>query len=302
MPQKPQHLVGAFALVGAVFILTGGFVSARMYYDVGGAPADVVALRYGVAAAVMLPIFIANLGQLSRDPGWARSAGLAVLGGAPFGICVLIGVAGAPVTHGAGIVPAVALLQGTFLSYWLLREPLPVMRLLGLVIALVGLAVLVLPELRSGAATWWGELSYIAAGVLWGSFTVALRAWRIKALQGAMLAAIFSSPYLVVYIAYLSPNILSVAPMQTIAHGVYQGIIFNVAAVMLYGWGIGRLGAVAAVATMPLMPVFGALMEWFILGRAPLASVWIAVAFIALGVTTTILADRGYPNDRAKKN
>ena len=60
------------------------------------------------------------------------------------GLVLLTGVAGAPVTHGAGTVPALALIQGTLLSYWLLREPLPWTRLIGLVIALVGLAVLVL--------------------------------------------------------------------------------------------------------------------------------------------------------------
>ena len=292
MPHKAQHLFGAVALVTAVFIFTGGFVSARMYYDVGGTPPDVVALRYGVAAVVTLPMFIVSFGRLALEPGWPRSIGLALLGGAPFGLCVLTGVAGAPVTHGAGIVPALALIQGTLLSYWLLREPLPWTRLIGLAIALVGLAVLVWPELRTGAATWWGELSYIGAGILWGSFTVALRAWRIKPLQGAMLAAIFSLPYIAAYIAFLAPRIPEVALLQTVGHGVYQGIVFNVLAMMLYGWGIGRLGAVAAVATMPLMPVFGALMEWFILGRVPLATVWLAIALITLGVAMTILAVR----------
>lgn len=299
MSHRANQLLGLAALVTAVFIFTGGFVSARMYYDVGGAPSDVVALRYGVAAAVMLPFFLMSWRRLSQDPGWWRGAGLAMLGGAPFGLCVLTGVSGAPVAHGAGIVPGMALIQGTLLSYWFLQEPLSRMRVAGLAIALAGLVVLVVPELQSGEAQWWGELSYGAAGLLWGSFTVALRAWRIRPFEGAMLAAIFSLPYLPFYAVYLAPNITEVAPIHTVIHGSYQGIAFNVVAVMLYGWGIGRLGAVAAVATMPLMPVFGALMEWSILGRSPHPFVWCAIVLITCGVAVAVLAMRSFPKAQA---
>ncbi len=295
MSHQINQLLGLAALVTAVAIFTGGFVSGRMYYDVGGAPPDVVALRYGVAAVFTLPVFLLGMRRVAHDPGWSRCMGLALLGGAPFGLCVLTGVAGAPVAHGAGIVPAMALIQGTVLSYVFLQEPVNRLRLFGLAVALAGLVVLVIPELRSGEATWWGELSYAAAGLLWGSFTVALRAWRIRPFDGAMFAAIFSLPYLPLYAVYLSPNFADVALMQTVLHGAYQGIVFNVFAVMLYGWGIGRLGAIAAVATMPLMPVFGALMEWFILERTPHPFVWIAITLITTGVAVAVLAMRSRP-------
>ena len=140
----------------------------------------------------------------------------------------------------------------------------------------------------------WGEVSYIGAGLLWGSFTVALRAWRIKPLEGATLAAVLSLPYLVVYALFLEPRIGDVLPVHTITHGVYQGIIFSVFAVVLYGWGISRLGAIAAVATMPLMPVIGATMEWIIIGRTPHYFVAIAIAMITFGVVlTTVNGSRG---------
>ena len=286
------RILGGMALVSAVAIFTGGFVSARLYYISGGTPFDVVALRYGPAALVTLPIIIFGFDRISRQPGWMRAAGVALLGGAPFGLCVLTGVAGAPVSHGAGIVPAVALIHGSILSRIALQEPISTVRMIGLVVAVVGLVVLVIPELQTGEATWWGELAYLGAGLLWGSFTVALRAWQIKPLEGAAFAAIFSLPYLPIYATVLAPQLPEVAAHQSIIHGIYQGIIFSILAVMLYGWGIKRLGAVAAVATMPLMPVFGALMEWTILGRSPHYFVAIAISLITLGVAMTVWANR----------
>ena len=282
-------MLGALALVMAVAIFTGGFVSARLYYNAGGTPFDVVALRYGPAAVITLPLVLLSLSKISRVPGWPRALFVAALGGAPFGLFVLTGVAGAPVAHGAGIVPAVALIQGTILARVLLDEPIGVMRMIGLIVAVVGLIVLVMPELSSGEAKWWGELAYVGAGLLWGSFTVALRAWQIRPLEGAAFAAVFSLPYLPVYAYLLAPQIPDVALHHTIVHGIYQGVLFSVVAVMLYGWGIGRLGAVAAVAAMPLMPVFGTLMELVFLDRQPHLSIVVAIALITTGVAMTLL-------------
>lgn len=288
MRAEMYRILAGIALVSAVGIFTGGFVSARLYYIAGGTPFDVVALRYGPAAIITFPLIIFGFNRISERPGWYRAAGLALLGGAPFGLFVLTGVAGAPVAHGAGIVPAVALIHGTILSRIALEEPINAVRMTGLFVAVIGLIVLVIPELNTGEAKWWGELAYFGAGVFWGSFTVALRVWQIKPLEGAAFAAVFSLPYLPIYASLLEPQVAEVLPHHTVVHGIYQGVIFSVVAVMLYGWGISRLGAVAAVATMPLMPVFGTIMEWVILDRPPHYFVAIAILLITSGVAMTV--------------
>ena len=189
-------------------------------------------------------------------------------------------------------MPAVALIHGTILSRIALKEPVGTVRLTGLLVTVIGLAVLVTPELQTGVAAWWGELAYLGAGILWGSFSVALRAWHIKPLEGAAFAAVFSLPYLPVYALYLSPQVPEVAVYQSIIHGIYQGVIFSLIAVVLYGWGIGRLGSFAAVATMPLMPVFGILMEMVFLDRQPHPVVAVAILLIVAGVIMAIWANR----------
>ena len=109
-------IIAFVGLALAVFIFTGGFASARLYMEAGGAPADVVALRYGVSGLLFMPFVFRARHRISANPGWWRAAAIALGGGAPFGICIFIGVSGAPFTHGGGIVPGLALVLGTLLQ------------------------------------------------------------------------------------------------------------------------------------------------------------------------------------------
>ncbi len=284
-----MRLIALAGLVIAVMLLAGGFVAARLYYEAGGAPADVVFLRYGISALCLLPLVLWRRARLARVPGWPRALVLTGLGGVPFGLFVLTGVAGAPVTHGAGVVPGIALVFGTLLSVRLLGEPLGRWRLAGLAGALGGLALLVGPDLGRGDATWWGEAAYAVAGLFWGAFTVMLRRYGVPPLDGAALAAVFSLPYVPVYFLVLAPQLPEVAIADTLFQGLYQGVIFNIGAVALYAWGIRRLGATAAVAAMPLMPACGLAMDWLLFERAAHVLALPAVGLIAAGVALAAL-------------
>lgn len=255
-----------------------------MYYDEGGIPADIVVLRFGVAAALLLPYVLWSARRLLSNPGLGKAIVLTIAGGAPFGITVMTGVAGAPVTHGAGIVPAMALSVGAVISIVILKEPVNRLRLLGLALALGGIAALILPAVSTGGATWWGELAFIGAGALWGCFTVGLRMLNLRALDGTALVSVLSLPLLAVYGFWLDPQLLHVPLRASIEHGLYQGVLFQVVALVLYSRGVAQLGATFGVAAMALMPGIGTLMEWFIFARVPFWSEIGAIAVIAAGV------------------
>ncbi len=91
-------------------------------------------------------------------------------------------------------------------------------------------------------------------------------------------------PYLVLYVAVLNPQIPGLPLLDTIGQGLYHGLVFNILGIVLYGWAIGRLGAASAVMAMPLMPAFGTLQEWALLGRPPHNLVPIALLLMAIGV------------------
>ena len=288
---KPKFSIAGLAgLAIAIFIMTGGFAAARLYFEAGGAPADVIALRYGVSAVLMLPLVLIARARLRRHPGWWKAVALAAVGGAPFGACVFVGVTGAPITHGAGIVPAVAMVLGAVAARLFLGEPLGPKRLLGMAITLIALATLLGPDLGTRGVTWWGDLAFLCAGILWGSFTVLLRALRVGPLDGAALAAVFSLPYLLLYFLLLEPQIFDVPIVDTLWQGFYQGVLFNTVAVGIYAWSVSRVGAAAAVAAMPLMPAYGSLMEWGLFGRIPHSLVAPAIVLMAVGIWLTAFA------------
>jgi len=277
-------IAGYLGLVFAVFIFAGGFASARMYMEAGGTPADVVALRYGVSGLLFLPFVLINRKRLARQPGWGRAIALAAVGGVPFGLCIFIGVSGAPFAHGGAIVPATAMVLGSLLAWKFLEEPLTSRRILGIAITVGALTWLLYPELGEGDVTWWGELAYFGGGLLWAGWTVCLRAFRLSALEGAALAATFSLPYLVIYFGLLEPRVATVPVEQTLVHGFYQGIAFNAVGIGIYAWSVSRLGAAVGVTAMPLMAAFASLMEWTIFGRDPHDFAALAILTMIIGI------------------
>jgi drug/metabolite transporter (DMT)-like permease len=283
------------ALVFAVLVFTGGFASARMYFEAGGGAADVVTLRYGVSGLLFIPFVIWSRARLAAHPGWRKGLALAATGGVSFGGCVMIGISGAPFSHGGAIVPSLAMAVGSVAAWAWLGEPMGGRRITGMVLTLCGLAVLIVPQAGYADVTWWGELAYFGAGLCWAAFTVSLRAFRISPLDGAALAAFFSLPYLAVYFVYLEPQIFNVPVAATLTHGFYQGVMFNMVAIGIYGWAVSKVGAAAAVAMMPLMPLFATFMEWGIFGREPHTTVWPALVLMGLGITLSALASKATP-------
>lgn len=277
-------IVGFAGVSLAVFIFTGGFASGRLYMEAGGAPADVVALRYGVSGLLFVPYVYWARHRIAASPGWLRAAAIALGGGAPFGIFVFIGVSGAPFTHGGGIVPALAMVLGSLLAWRLLGESLDARRVAGICLTLAGLAWLLLPELNAADVHWWAELAFFGAGTCWAAFTIMLRKFKVGPLEGAALAAFFSLPYLVIYFAVLEPALFVVAWQDTLIHGLYQGVLFNMVAMGIYAWSVARVGAAAAVTAMPLMPAFAVAMEWAIFDRAAHNMALPAIGVMAVGI------------------
>ena len=295
---RPLVTIASYAgLVFAVFIFAGGFASARLYMEAGGTPADVVALRYGVSGLIFLPFVFLHRRRLAQHPGWWRALALAAVGGVPFGVCIFIGVSGAPFAHGGGIVPAIAMVLGSVLAWKFLGEALNARRLLGIAITAVALTWLLYPELGEGDVTWWGELAYFGAGILWAGWTVCLRGFRLNALEGAALAATFSLPYLAVYVVFLDPAITDVALGETLMHGFYQGVAFNTLAIGMYAWSVSRLGAAVGVTAMPLMAGFTSLMEWAIFDRSPHDFAVFAILMMVLGIGVAAFAGQAGRGD-----
>lgn len=73
------------ALITSVFLLAGGFIAARFYFQAGGVPLDIAALRYATAGLLLLPFGLLGLvvlvgpAVMGSDTGGAWWAELAYM-------------------------------------------------------------------------------------------------------------------------------------------------------------------------------------------------------------------------------
>src|ERR687898_1884619 len=76
----------------------------------------------------------------------------------------------------------------------------------------------------TGQAVWLGDLAFIAAGTMWGTFTTLLKRWRVDAVSATAVVSGFS---MVVFVpGYLIIYGLPQLPVQALAsQAVFQGLL-----------------------------------------------------------------------------
>ena len=130
-----------------------------------------------------------------------------------------------------------------------------------------------------------GHLLFLAAGLAWACYTIAMRGARLDGLHAAAIAAVGSlALYLPAY-AYIAGTSVFKAPLFDIAlQAIVQGLLTAIVALLLYGRMVSILGATGGAAIVALTPAMTALLGIPILGEWPSTSEWLAIAVISMGV------------------
>lgn len=283
------RLVAVAALLTAVALFAGGFVAARFHFEAGGTPADVTLLRYAPAGLLLAPLALGA----ARRVGVGRACVLALGQGLPFGGFVFIGMQGAPISHGSTIVPGLGLVLGVLGAAAFLGDRLTAGRLAGLALGIAGIAALTGPSLLGGGeGVWWAELAYMASGTLVAVYTLLVKRWAVRPLDGAALAMTFSLPLCVVVAMAFEMRPAAVGELATVAQALYQGVAFAIGGVVLFSYAIARLGPVASVAATPLLPMIASGLDHIIFD-APLSPA--AGLALALMIGCVVLLSREVP-------
>ncbi len=275
MEQEREHLVGYLAALGTVAIWSGFILISRWGGRTGLTPYDVLALRLGTAALLLLPF--------CRDMAWShwrdgRLWSLALLGGVGYGVLVYAGFKTAPAAHGAILLPglqpflvaaAAWLISGTRMA----RE-----RLLGLVCIGLGVLPVAWPMVREGSA-WsadllWGDGLILLASVVWAFYSVLARRWGFSPWLLTRFVALASAlVFLPTYLMFLPKALGSVPVSVLLIQGLYQGIGPTIVAMLLFLRAVAILGAERTGAMIALVPVLAGLAAVPVLGEQ--MSVWL---------------------------
>jgi len=171
---------GVYCGVGAASCWAFGFVAARHGINDGMSPLAIGLHRFIWGGLVLLPVAAQRGFADLRIVGWQRGIALTLVGGLPQAVLSYAGFLFVPLGHGGVIQPACASLFGLVLASTVIREPLPLRRIAGALVIVLGLCVIGTEALRTmGTHGLVGDFMFVAAGCSFATFGVLLRLWRI---------------------------------------------------------------------------------------------------------------------------
>jgi drug/metabolite transporter (DMT)-like permease len=296
--KEHQTLKGVAYVLFSILIWSGWMVASR--YGVKGSlsASDITVIRFGVAGMLLLPVAIRK-GLAVGPYGIRGGALLAICIGAPYTNLAVEGMAYAPASHASTVINGSLLILTTVVGIHGLKEPTSRLRLAGVAFSLIGIGcMLAAKSATSSPHQWIGHLLFVISGLMWGTYTLLLRAWRTDALHAAAAVCVFSLiGYLPLYLLFAQSHIGLANWREVAFQAVYQGVLTGVVALISFNHGVRILGASHASVFIPLVPVLSTLLAIPILHEIPSALEWAGVAAVSSGVllASGVLSRRAGP-------
>jgi len=201
---------------------------------------------------------------------------------APF---VLYGYAALDLPVGLiAVLNATSPMWGALLSALVLRERLSPGRIAGLMLGVVGVALVSGAE---ASTRWLAILAGLAAAFCYGLTGVVLRRWgRATTARGMAVGTQLMGGVLLVPLLALAPPAWPSAPVVLAVLAL--GLVCGALAYVLYFRLIADIGATGALTVTYLIPIFGVLWGWLFLGEA-LSMPMIAGALVVVAGTVLVL-------------
>lgn len=271
----PAELIALGAIWGASFLFMR--VSAQ---DFG--PFALVEIRLALGALVLLPFLWRARSQFSGAL-WLRLAGIAAINSAiPFTLFAW-GAERAPAGIGA-ITNAMAVPFTAMVAFLFFHEQIGPRRAWGLVLGFIGVVVLASGRTGGGATVWPAALAGATAALCYGFGANLLKRYLV-----GVPASAVASATLICASALLAPLAVITWPHHAIpavswVSAILLGVVCTGLAYVLYYRLIHRIGAPRAVTVTYIIPLFGIVWAWLLLGEALTPSMALAGVLILSGV------------------
>ncbi|MEZ5817710.1 MAG: DMT family transporter [Hyphomicrobiaceae bacterium] len=272
--KPPSLALGyVFGMIMALGAATS-FAMARAGALRGLAPEDMILARGAVAGLVMLPFLIKWGLPTLAGIGWQRGLLLLLTGGPLFAFLQTGGYAYAPLAHGAVIAPSTVTVLSTLGAVVLLGERLTRWHVVGGMTVIAGVVFVSWHGFAGSAVTdttWIGDLMFVTSSLLWATFTVLMRKWRIDPMRATAVVAVLTALVVVPgYLAYRGLGRLTTLPADALlAQGIAQGLIQGVVTLLAYSKAIAILGVSRAVLFPAVVPAISILIGIPLVGEWP---------------------------------
>jgi drug/metabolite transporter (DMT)-like permease len=283
--EASRFALGALCAIGTILIWAGWLVAMRVGMAANLGVLDLIALRFSVAGAILLPVVLRRGWALDRLR-WPGLLAVVIGGGAAYNLAVGAGLIFAPVAHASAFTQGVLPLTTAIVAAIMLKEQLPRSRWLGIGLILAGAVTIAGASALAFGRQSIGHVILVSSTILWATYSVVLRRSRLDGLHATAIAAVAScAVYLPIYLLFVGPERLFAAPWQEVAwQAAYQGVLTALVSMVLYGYAIALIGPSASAAFISLGPVIAALLAIPILDEWPRPTDWLGICAISFGV------------------
>lgn len=275
---------GLFWAFLAILIWSGSLVLLRLGVTTGLTAQDLTALRFAVAAALLLPVLL----RRGTGSDTLRPTGMLLMivtFGAPYILLVSQAMVTAPAAAAGALNPGVMAIASLFLARVLGGARLTVAHIAGLGVILLGLWGF----LFTGEGVTTGHMLLALTGMLWASYTAIVRQKRVPALNATALVAVGSAAlYLPVYALVLPKQIAAVPLSDILLQAVFQGVLVSVIAFYAFTRSTELLGPVAGPSLPALIPVVTLGLEALILGERAGPAEILGAALVSAGLALVL--------------
>jgi drug/metabolite transporter (DMT)-like permease len=284
-PGTASYLAGAAFALFTISIWSGWFVSTRFDVSSGLTAYDLVALRFGVAALVLLPIGIRLRGGIGLLQ-WRTALALFAGSGVVYSLCTTAALTFAPAAEGAALAPGVIPMATALLSVVILKERLTKAQLIGFGLIFTGVIVIAGTGLLASAHhAWIGHILLVMGAFFFAGYTVTLPRSGLSSIEAVAIVSLWSTLlYLPIYIFMLHPRVLEVPAASLLFPAFYQGIMTNVVSLVVYARAVSLLGPSKAAPFAALIPAVTALLGIVLLDEHPTLPDWTGIASVSAGV------------------
>lgn len=219
---------------------------------------DIIAIRFGVSALLLLPIIC-----YKKDYHFLftpKAIVLAIFGGVGYSCLVYSAFLLAPVVHGAvflnGMIPvATAILMLVFLK----KRPDKHTKIALIIISLTLLTMYFL-MVKDGLNFGLGDGLFLICAFSWATYSILLKEWQFSAWQVVCSTAIWSAIiYLPIYWLFIEPSLAQVQLHHLFIQGAFHSIFVMIVATLTYALAIEQLGAFFSGALASLAPFISAI-------------------------------------------
>lgn len=243
---------------------------------------DVLLLRFGIAAAVLLPVL-----WWKKDYRFLfdfKMVILALTGSIGYCVFVYSGFFYAPVAHGVVFLNGTFPLFAALIGYLMLRQPIDRQTGIGLSIIVITLLFMTVSMIIGDGHFGRGDLMFIASGLCWGLFSVLLRKWSFSAWHIMCGVAIWSAIiYTLIYVCFVTPAFDQVKPLYLAFQGIFHSIFVVIIATLTYAKAVAQIGIFKAGSIANLAPFIASIIAVPLLGEMLNTTLVIGLIGMALG-------------------